>query len=244
MKNFIFYSLLLFCYSACQNINNQNLQSNISQDNILLNVQSLEFSNLISSNEGIIIDVRTPSEFSSGHIEEATNIDFYSNDFMEKLKIVRKDVPIYLYCRSGGRSSSAMKKMRELGFSEIYNLIGGISAWKSHDYPLAESEIFITIKNKKFQEKELNDILQNNDMVLLNFSTEWCVPCRKMNPIIKEIEIDYTDLRVLFIDADVNKFLFEKYKVQAVPSQILYNNGNEIFRNVGIISKENLVSQL
>ena len=88
MKNFIFYSLLLFCYSACQNINNQNLQSNISQDNILLNVQSLEFSNLISSNEGIIIDVRTPSEFSSGHIEEATNIDFYSNDFMEKLKIV------------------------------------------------------------------------------------------------------------------------------------------------------------
>ena len=48
----------------------------------------------------------------SGHISDATNIDYYSSDFKEKLDLVNKDVPILVYCRSGGRSSRAANIMQ------------------------------------------------------------------------------------------------------------------------------------
>ena len=77
---------------------------------IIRNVDAIRFNQLIYQKEGIIIDVRTSEEFQSGHLKEATNIDYYSDDFSKKINLVQRDKPIYLYCRSGGRSSSAAKK--------------------------------------------------------------------------------------------------------------------------------------
>ena len=74
---------------------------------ITKNIEVEEFYKLLQKNEGFILDVRTAEEFNSGHIKDATNIDFYSNDFIEKLKLIRKEIPVYVYCRSGGRSSAA-----------------------------------------------------------------------------------------------------------------------------------------
>ena len=78
---------------------------------VVQNIKAEKFQEFSILNDGIIIDVRTVAEFNSGHIKDAANIDFYADDFESKLKIVRKDVPIYVYCRSGGRSSSAAKKI-------------------------------------------------------------------------------------------------------------------------------------
>ena len=107
---------------------------------VVQNIKAEKFQEFSTLNDGIIIDVRTAAEFNSGHIKDATNIDFYANDFESKLKIVRKDVPIYVYCRSGGRSSSAAKKMEKLGFSEVYNLLGGIGSWNSKGYKIIKSK--------------------------------------------------------------------------------------------------------
>ncbi len=92
-------------------------------------VSVAEFKEGLSNNEVQLIDVRTPKEYNDGHIENARLIDFLSEDFKIKIQELDKEKPIYLYCRSGGRSGKASKVMEELGFKEIVDLEGGYMAW-------------------------------------------------------------------------------------------------------------------
>lgn len=77
-----------------------------------------------------LIDVRTPNEFKSGAIKNAKNIDIFSNTFVSKCEALKKDQAVYVYCRSGARSRSASKKLSNMGFTEIYDLQGGISNFR------------------------------------------------------------------------------------------------------------------
>ncbi|MBT8309735.1 MAG: rhodanese-like domain-containing protein [Flavobacteriaceae bacterium] len=85
-----------------------------------------EFKARIQDKNIQLVDVRTPAEFNSGHIKRAKNIDFYSAKFASEFEKLDKDRPLYLYCRSGSRSRSAAKKLAALGFTELYDLQGGI----------------------------------------------------------------------------------------------------------------------
>lgn len=81
----------------------------------------------------VIIDIRTPQEFSQGHIEGAININYYDNTFMDQIEKFDKSKPIFLYCRSGNRTSSASARVAKLGFGEVYDLQGGIMNWARHN---------------------------------------------------------------------------------------------------------------
>lgn len=84
----------------------------------------------------IIIDVRTPQEFASEYIESAVNIDYYSEEFQNELNELDKEKTYLIYCLSGNRSGRALAIMKELGFIEVYNMLGGIIQWKVEGYPL------------------------------------------------------------------------------------------------------------
>lgn len=77
-----------------------------------------------------LIDVRTLAEFSEGHLQNALNLDINEDDFEKQLQTLDKAAPVYVYCRSGGRSAKAVEQMKEMGFREIYELEGGILSWK------------------------------------------------------------------------------------------------------------------
>ncbi len=82
-------------------------------------------------NDGIqLVDVRTPEEFASGHLENAVNINFYSDDFKDRINELDKEKEVYLYCRSGGRSAKAAKDLEAMGFKKVYDLEGGILKWQ------------------------------------------------------------------------------------------------------------------
>lgn len=99
-------------------------------NNVIVKVDAATFKEALASNSDIqLIDVRTPKEYNDGHIENAKLIDFLSEDFKIKIQELDKEKPIYLYCRSGGRSGKASKFMEELGFKEIVDLEGGYEAW-------------------------------------------------------------------------------------------------------------------
>lgn len=76
-----------------------------------------------------IIDIRTPQEFSQGHIEGAVNINYYDNNFIDQIAKYDKNQPIFVYCRSGNRTSPASRKMADFGFTQINDLEGGILYW-------------------------------------------------------------------------------------------------------------------
>lgn len=77
-----------------------------------------------------LVDVRTANEYRGGHIKSAINIDFFdAAGFATAFEKMSKDKPVYLYCRSGARSKKASKRLIDMGFTQIYDLKGGYSAW-------------------------------------------------------------------------------------------------------------------
>ncbi len=84
----------------------------------------------------VLLDVRTPAEFESAHLEGAENVDYQSSSFKEEIGQLDKEKKYLVYCRSGIRSANAVQIMRSAGFNEIYNILGGITLWADEGFPL------------------------------------------------------------------------------------------------------------
>ncbi len=237
-KNLVVLALSIVLFSCTEN--------STSKAQVIENVKAEKFKELMQTNENeILIDVRTPGETASGHLQDATLIDYYGDDFKQKIAMVRKDVPIFIYCRSGGRSSSAAKKMQKMGFTKIYNMLGGIGAWNDAGYKTIKTSTAPSTKAKVILESEFQEILNNNTVVLVDFHTQWCVPCKKLAPIIDEIAKENKgNLYAIKIDADANKTLSKKYNVKGVPTLILFKNAKEVWRNTGLLLKEEIESKI
>jgi rhodanese-related sulfurtransferase len=88
-----------------------------------------------SSQPKVLIDVRTPDEYAQGHIKDAINIDWDGDQFNAETDKLDKSTPVYVYCYAGGRSSSAAKALQKKGFKEVYDLKGGMEAWREAGLP-------------------------------------------------------------------------------------------------------------
>jgi rhodanese-related sulfurtransferase len=120
-KNYLSIVLLL---TSCMYIRpKQNSMSNLSQN---------EWAQaLTEQQQAVVLDVRTQEEFESGYIPKAINIDIQMGpSFIDKINTLEKNKSYYVYCRSGARSAQAVQLMRDLGFNETYNLLGGILDWE------------------------------------------------------------------------------------------------------------------
>ena len=84
----------------------------------------------------IILDVRTPQEFNNGHIEKAILLDFYSKTYTDGLKRLDKSKTYLIYCRSGNRSGKTLDLIKNMGFSQVYNMDQGIRGWRSMGFPV------------------------------------------------------------------------------------------------------------
>jgi rhodanese-related sulfurtransferase len=101
-----------------------------------VNLNVSEFSQKITEPDVIILDVRTPEEFASGHIEGALNIDFNSGDFANEITRLNPSENYAIYCRSGSRSGQAASIMHKAGFHDVSNLNGGVIDWTNAGLPL------------------------------------------------------------------------------------------------------------
>ena len=89
-----------------------------------------EMQTILHSEDVQLIDVRTPEEYSDGHIENSQNIDFKSPTFGEDILVLDKSKPVIVYCKSGKRSGNSSKILMKAGFIKVYDLEGGILEWK------------------------------------------------------------------------------------------------------------------
>lgn len=79
----------------------------------------------------VLIDIRTPQEFDHGHLQNAINIDFYDDNFLQHFENqVDKDKTSYMYCKSGGRCFRAIELLENYGFKNIIHLEGGYDQLK------------------------------------------------------------------------------------------------------------------
>jgi len=96
-----------------------------------------DFSTALNKPGTIILDVRTPAEFASGHLPSAQNIDIEGSNFATRVAALDKNATYAVYCRSGNRSEGALAQMAAAGFTHAYGLAGGIGAWQSMGGPMA-----------------------------------------------------------------------------------------------------------
>ncbi len=89
---------------------------------------------------------------------------------------------------------------------------------------------------------KFNDIIKGDKPVLIDFSAEWCQPCRMMPPILKQVKQQLGDkIRILKVDVDKNPAIARKYMIQNVPTLMVFKNGEVKFRQAGVIPAQQII---
>jgi thioredoxin 1 len=196
---------------------------------------------LAANPDAVLIDVRTPQEFSGGHLANAHNIDWNAPDFLMQVAFIDKKTPVFVYCLSGGRSGSAATEMRKNGYTTVYELTGGLLAWRSAGLP----ETIGTIPQAKAM--SLGDFkeLTASGNVLIDFYAPWCAPCKQMEPSLKELTQTYKgSVNIVRINIDEQEQLAKQLNITAIPLLQLYRSGKVAWEHNGLAEKDLLDAKL
>ncbi len=127
ISNITLITLLWIGFASCgQKQNDKSTDQDSASVISLISATELDKVN----DQILLIDVRTPGEFASGHIENSINIDYKSDNFKDLISELDKNQEVYVYCKVGGRSGRSAKILEDMGFEKIYDLDGGINAWE------------------------------------------------------------------------------------------------------------------
>lgn len=213
------------------------------EGNVKVNLGATEFAKKMQAiPTAPIIDVRTPEEFKQGHIQNAVNINWNGSDFSAQMAKFDKSQPIFIYCLSGGRSGSASAQLKSEGFKEIYELTGGMMAWRSAKMPETKNA---AVANAGMTMKQYKALLETDKLVLIDFYAVWCAPCKRMKPFLDEMSVEMKEnLEIIRIDSDLNPELAAELKVEGLPTLLLYKKGELVWNHLGYIEKVDLVKQI
>jgi thioredoxin len=226
----IFLLIISFTVLSCNGQTSKNIKT----------IEATTFAKKIAATPNAqILDVRTPEEYVSGHIDNAANTNWNGTDFVAKVAALDKTKPVFVYCKSGGRSKQAAAKLEELGFTTIYELQGGMLKWDAAGLSKPSDKIIGMCS------QEYSELLNTDKKVLINFYAEWCAPCKKMTPYILQMQKELSDkVTIVRLNADENKTLISEMKISELPTLLLYENKEVKWKHSGFISEEDLKKQL
>ena len=205
------------------------------------NVDAVKFKQLIATEDAIILDVRTPGEYSRGHIKGSTSINIADPEFVSRIGLLQKEKTILIYCLSGSRSSVSSNYLSQKGFKKIYNMQQGLIDWNRQGYALEQSSQAETSSSTTYTEQSFGKLLKENRLVLVDFHAVWCAPCKAMNPVIDKVATDFKGkTRVEKVDIEVNKAIATSFQVQSVPGFVLFKEGKKVWSHNGTISYNDL----
>lgn len=191
------------------------------------------------STNGQLIDVRSPEEFNEGHLKGAVNININDEGFESRVNQLDKTKPVFVYCLSGPRSTNAASYLRKNGFAEVYELQGGMLAWRALSLP--EEKPGSTASSSGMTQDDFSRMVNDSLLVLIDFNATWCGPCKQLAPILDELaETNKGKLKLIKIDIDENSALAAQMNITAIPVVQLYKNGNKVWEQLGLSSKETI----
>ena len=124
----IFATVITLASVSCNNV--QKNETTVASQAIEVIAPKAMYDVLLKDPSAQLVDVRTKDEFAVSHLKDAQNICVTDTDFKQKVAHLDKDKPVYVYCKKGGRSAQASKILKELGFTKIFDLQGGITNWQ------------------------------------------------------------------------------------------------------------------
>lgn len=233
MKKIFSLLLIITLFTSCQGQTSKSVEV----------IDSKTFADKLKSTENPqLLDVRTPEEFAVDHLESASNVNWNGNEFAAKAEKLDKSKPVFVYCKVGGRSHQAAEKLSELGFTQVYDLQGGIMKWNANGMAVEKKSID---KNAGISVDDYQKLINSDKKVVVNFHAVWCAPCKKMEPYLLKMQQDLKGkTTIIRLDADANKTLVDAMKFDSLPIILIYENGKEVWRNIGYLSEEDLKKHL
>jgi rhodanese-related sulfurtransferase len=200
-----------------------------------------EFEEQITKPGVQVLDVRTAGEYASSHIKNSLQADWLDNkQFKERVQYLDKARPVYVYCGSGVRSKDAAKWLRQEGFQQVLELQNGFISWKKNNRPVEIDSVVNQMSLTDYQA-----LLKTSSVSLVDFGAKWCPPCKKMEPVLEQLQKDLPGkFNLIKVDAGVHTNIMQQLKVEILPTFILYKNGKETWRKDGLVSLEEFKSQL
>ena len=182
-----------------------------------------------------IIDVRTPEEFKINHIKGAIAINLTENNYLDRLKQFDKTKPVFIYAIQNNRPDILAKELNDIGYTNVYELKGGIAAWIGKGYPY-----FSSISNT-ISTIDYNKIISGNKIVLVEIGTKYCGLCVKEKHIIDSLQNDVnSSYKIIELELYNNLQLVADLKeVSAVPTILLYKEGKINWKRTGLDFNKN-----
>ena len=232
-RSFILTLFVALVFSSCN-----------SQNAAVKNLGPDDFQKGISNSNVQIVDVRTPEEYNEKHIANAVNINVDGNNFDSKMGELNKSKPTYIYCLMGGRSKKAANWAAENGFSEVYNLDKGINSWMAANKPVVTASGGAPLAGMSFDDY-LNHIKSSSKLVLTDFNAVWCGPCKLLKPaVLKTVKENSDKVELFDVDVDKNPAVSKTMNIQNIPLLILYKQGKEVWRNLGLTDEKTIEDKI
>ncbi|KAB2915649.1 MAG: thioredoxin [Bacteroidetes bacterium] len=236
----LFVAVLFISISAASCQNTKQKDSTIAAKGGKVAVE--EFEKLLTqTTDAQLIDVRTPDEYTGGHIANAVNINVNGDDFEQAVGALDKTKPVFVYCLAGSRSESAADYMRAQGFATVYELKGGVLKWQAAGKNLETGSA--TPKKQGMTQEEFLKKVTTENYVLVDYHATWCKPCIQMAPMLDKVAADKKDkLTLLKVDADENPLLMQQKGFSEIPVLELYHKGKLVWSHKGLIDEAALLS--
>ncbi|MEK6195127.1 MAG: rhodanese-like domain-containing protein [Deltaproteobacteria bacterium] len=121
-------------------VSSNSMATGASVENISARTSAALIEKNQSNPDFIILDIRTPGEFSAGHIDGARMIDFYAKSFAQEFRSLDRNKTYLVYCRSGNRSGQLMQAVNKMDFKKVYNMKSGLVDWVGQGFKLIPSQ--------------------------------------------------------------------------------------------------------
>jgi thioredoxin len=127
-----------------------------------------------------------------------------------------------------------------MGYQKVYELNGGINAWKA-----ANKSLEGKTASKQMSLDEFNSAVAAGKTVLVDFGAAWCPPCKAMEPVIKSLQQKYSgSFTLLKVDGGNDQDVMRQYQVTALPVFLVFRNGKSVWRKDGVATENEIAAQL
>ena len=131
------------------------------------------------------------------------------------------------------------------GFAEVSNLESGINAWMAAEKPVVASNGETPATGMSFDDYLAHIKSPDNKLVLVDFNAVWCGPCKMLKPIVtRQVKKNSDKVELVEIDVDKNPKVASTMNISGIPLLILYKQGREVWRSMGLIDENELAAKL
>lgn len=187
----------------------------------------------------ILVDLRATELFNKGRIAKSISIPFENQDFEKAIAYISKETPVYLYCQNGEISQNAAVFMKDLAYKNVIVLRGGFENWVKVPLPYvgggSKSEILAY-----YSLADIDNLAKKYPLLLLDFYATWCKPCKLQDPILKELNKNHPELKIIKLDADKNQTLAAHFEIEEIPTLILFKKSKQFWRKSGLVKSKQL----